>query len=310
VRNPPRSWQREPCTMETAFSCPACVSDAWDEVGTHPYWRVEHEPAGIWHRDDEVRLRRRVLFEVWFPGAAVVTLRSRRCRICGMICYAPRPNDAELSSKYRFLRAALAATPVPSLSAIIEAADAARAAAILDALASRVEVPGRVLDVGGGDGRLMTPFADRGFECFLVDQVEHTRPAVRRIGDRIDDVPPDLTFDAAVCSHVLEHVASPRELLELVRDRLRDGGAVYVEVPWEVFHNNAWNPIAVQPVEHINFFTADAVERILHGAGFTVDKAEVGWGSYEGRPLPVIRAVGVKPQAPRPGPLSEGSQAR
>ena len=227
-----------------------------------------------------------------------------------MICYAPRPNDAELTSKYRFLRAALAATPALSSSAPVEASDAARAAAILDYLGPCIEGPGRVLDVGGGDGRLMTPFADRGFECFLVDQVDYTRPAVRRLGDRVEDVPANLAFDVVVCSHVLEHVASPRELLKLVRDRLRAGGAVYVEVPWEIFHNNAWNPIAAEPVEHINFFTLNAVERILHGSGFSVDKTEVGWSSYEGRPLPVIRAVGIKLGTPRHTQLPEGFQLR
>lgn len=285
-------------TMEMTFPCPACLSDAWAEIGIHRYWRTEHEPGGVWYRDEEVRLRRQVLFDVWFPEAAAVILRSRRCSICGMICYAPRPDNAELTSKYDFLGAAMPGSPTPGTSGLVEAADAARASGILEALTPHLAGEGSVLDVGGRDGRLMAPFADRGFKCFLVDQMEHVRPGVRKLGDRMDDVPAHLTFDAAVCSHVLEHVAAPRELLELIHDRLRSGGVVYVEVPHEVFYNNVWNPIVVQPVEHINFFTLDALEKILSGSGFTVEKAGVGLSSYDGQPLPVIRAVGVKPEAP------------
>jgi hypothetical protein len=64
-----------------------------------------------------------------------------------------------------------------------------------------------------------------------------------------------------------------------------------VEVPLEAFYNNAWNPIVAEPVEHINFFTPEGVVRILCSAGFESDGAQVGWSSYEGRSLPVIRAV-------------------
>jgi hypothetical protein len=82
-----------------------------------------------------------------------------------------------------------------------------------------------------------------------------------------------------------------------------------VEVPLEAFYSNAWNPIVAQPVEHINFFTPEAVQRILSGAGFEADGAHVGWSSYEGRPLPVIRAVGIKREYPHgAGAASRQSQ--
>lgn len=282
--------------MEMMFSCPACASDAWEDVGTHLYWRVEHEPGGIWHSNEEVRARRQVLFEVWFPQADCVTLKSRRCQICGTVCWAPRPTEAELTWKYNFLREARASSPASFKLSPIADSDAARATAIHDLLAPCVESPAKVLDVGGGDGRLMTAFAQRGFECFLVDQVDSTHPFVKKLGDRVSEVSAELSFDAAVCSHVLEHVSSPRELLAFVCDRLRVGGAVYIEVPWEVFHSNAWNPISAEPVEHISFFTCDAIERMLHGTGFSVLSVVLDWSSYEGEPLPVIKAVGIKPE--------------
>jgi len=281
--------------MQTAFPCPACAADDWDEVGAHPYWREQHEPGGVWHHDPQVRILRRVLFEVWFPGAEAVTLKSQRCCACGTTCYAPRPTDAELAAKYRFMRAAEVFSPYPSPSEAELAADAERAAMIFEALCPYLEERGRVLDVGGAHGRLMAPFVSRGFDCFLVDQVERTAPGVRKIGDRIEDVPANLRFDVAVLSHVLEHVASPLDMLKCVCEHLREGGAVYVEVPWEVFRNNAWNPIVIDPVEHVNFFTLDAIGRMLRRSGFKVEEPLFGWSSYGGNRLPVIRAVGVKP---------------
>ena len=284
--------------MEMIFSCAACAFDVCDDVGTHLYWRVEHEPGGIWHNDLEVRLRRQVLFDVWFPGAATVTLQSRRCRRCGTICYAPRPTQDDIYRKYEFLRAALVGSPSVEMSRRIDASDQERAARILAALVPYLMSGARVLDVGGGDGRLMGPFMNRDFQCFLVDRVDHTRPGVRKLADSLEALPDGLTFDAAVFSHVLEHVASPRKLLEQVYPRLRQRGAVYVEVPLEAFYNNAWNPIVAEPVEHINFFTPEGVVRILCSAGFESDGAQVGWSSYEGRSLPVIRAVGIKREHP------------
>ncbi len=274
--------------------------DVWDDVGTHKYWRVEHETGGIWHKDLEVRLRRQVLFDVWFPRATTVTLRSQRCRSCGTVCYVPRPTHDDIVRKYDFLRSALNGSPSLVMSPRIEASDLARAEAILATLAPYLPNSARVLDVGGGDGRLMGPFIDGGFECSLVDRVDHTRPGVRKLADSLDALTAGAVFDAAVLSHVLEHVASPRRLLEQMHSRLSQAGTVYVEVPFEAFYSNARNPIVAEPVEHINFFTPAGVRRILGAAGFEVDLAEVGSSSYEGRPLPVIRAVGIKRQC-QPG---------
>lgn len=287
--------------MESSFSCPACVSNEWDDVGTHFYWRVEHEPGGIWYWDTEVRIRRKVLFEVWLPEAVVVTLRSRRCRQCGLICYAPRPSEDDLRRKYDYLRAARLESALIEPSPQVEISDYERALAILDVTAPYLASGALVLDVGGGDGRLMRPFVDRGFECFLVDRVDHTRPGVRKLANSLESLSAQPAFDVAVCSHVLEHVASPRQMLQEIHARLRQGGIVYVEVPLEVFFSNARNPIVAEPVEHINFFTPTGIAQVLSVAGFEHDGAQVTWSSYEGRQLPVIRAVGLRPKCAQSG---------
>ncbi|CAE6860348.1 hypothetical protein R69658_07586 [Paraburkholderia aspalathi] len=276
--------------MDTTFPCPACNGESWLPVGTHYYWRAEHQANGNWYRDQYVRLRRRVLFEIWFPDADVVILSSRRCATCGLACYCPRPDSFDLEAKYRFL---MEAKGVGTRDAAVEQ-DAARAAWVYETICAVQTNPFRVLDVGGGNGRLMLPFLARGAECYLVDYATWTHQGVQRLGSTLADVPQAMSFDVAICSHVLEHVAYPRRLLEEVHRILCDDGIVYVEVPLEEFRNNAWNPILAEPVTHISFFTAVTLRHLLLAVGYQTNLLEECVGTYEGQPLPVIRAVATK----------------
>lgn len=274
--------------MDTAFSCPVCNGETWLPVGLHYYWRAEHQANGNWHKDLNVRLCRRVLFEVWFPDADVVLLSSRRCSSCDLVCYSPRPDSADLAAKYRFLMEAKGPR-----DAAVEL-DATRAARVYETVCAGRSKPFRVLDVGGGDGRLMLPFLAQGVECYLVDYGKWILEGVQRLGSTLADVPQTMSFDIVICSHVLEHVSYPRRLLEDIRRILCDGGIVYLEVPLEVFRNNAWNPILAEPVTHISFFTTTTLRHLLLATGYQTNLLEECAGTYEGRPLPIIRAVAAK----------------
>lgn len=74
--------------------------------------------------------------------------------------------------------------------------------------------PISVLDIGGNDGG-NTPFGQIA--------------TVWEIGDP----DPGAGYDLVVMSHVLEHVSSPRSLVEFARSRLKANGLMYVEVPIE-----------------------------------------------------------------------------
>ena len=140
----------------------------------------------------------------------------------------------------------------------------------------------------------MLPFLAHGSDCFLVDYANWTQQGILRLGSTLADVPKAMTFEVVICSHILEHVACPRSLLEEVSRVLRDDGVLYIEVPREVFYNNAWNPIIAEPVTHINFFTALTLQYLLLKSGYQPNFLEECAGTYEGRPLPIIRAVATK----------------
>lgn len=97
-----------------------------------------------------------MLFEIWAPGQSEFTIHSLLYKQCGFVMYSPRPTAEELDQKYRFLGAQPgqdAAAPLPD--APIEEAR------VKEACRHKKwgSVPGkkRVLDSGGGDGRLMAP---------------------------------------------------------------------------------------------------------------------------------------------------------
>lgn len=101
---------------------------------------------------------------------------------------------------------------------------------------------------------------------------------------------PDESFDAVVCSHVLEHVNDVRALAE-IRRILRPGGVLYAMVPiiegWaqsyedDTIREPAERLLHFGQNDHIRRYGADFRTRITN-AGFHMEE-------YEGTPLDCIR---------------------
>lgn len=92
-------------------------------------------------------------------------------------------------------------------------------------------------------------------------------PGVEHLGCTVDDIPNDRVFNLIVCSHVLEHLAEPREIVEKLAKHLKPEGVMYVELPLEI-----WNevPLPVEPVTHINFFTPQSTRALMSLSGLNV----------------------------------------
>jgi SAM-dependent methyltransferase len=88
----------------------------------------------------------------------------------------------------------------------------------------------RVLDYGGDAGQLIPPSLGEERHVFELSDVAPVQ-GVRRIATTAELQP--ASYDLILMSHVLEHVAHPRELLTSVALYLRPTGALYIEVPWE-----------------------------------------------------------------------------
>ena len=111
---------------------------------------------------------------------------------------------------------------------------------LIVAAAVRHAVPGGfILDYGCGPGRIACLLGDRGFRVRAVDpspEMIHEATAFRgsrgrvgfaTLGDPAQELSPR-TYDAIVCSSVIEYVPEPAKLLQGFNSALRDSGILII----------------------------------------------------------------------------------
>ena len=86
-------------------------------------------------------------------------------------------------------------------------------------------------------------------------------------------------FDVVLCNHVIEHVPEPGNALRELFRVLRPGGLLIVGVPNEGclmarVRNRFIQPRIGRETDHVNFFTAQSLARLIAGAGFKVGAIE------------------------------------
>jgi SAM-dependent methyltransferase len=237
--------------------CPICCDDDWQVIGTRIYSRKSVDDAS-----EYVSKRLRVLFEIWHPGCDKVENQSILCRRCGFVTYCPRPTPEDLVRKYQHLGTLEFDENVRQVAPERETLRASR---VWKKLARYLPcATARILDFGGGDGRLVTPFADEGHQCFVLDYSPTVVPQVTRRGATLDDLAEHEQFDLIVCSHVMEHLADPLQSLIRLGSHLVEGGVIYVEVPMEIWRKA---PLHEEPVTHVNFFNVGSTRTLLQRAG-------------------------------------------
>lgn len=178
------------------------------------------------------------------PLAGEVLLRGRdrlvggrgefavlRCAACGLASTQPRITLDQFAEYYPS-----GYQPPPRASLV----ERARLGAIIRLgpyrqLARRP--PGRLLDVGCGNGELARAFARRRWEVAGVEPSGHAAARARAGGVEVhhgtlDDAPwHGPSFDAIVFNHSLEHLPDPLRSLRQAAALLREGGVVAVGVP-------------------------------------------------------------------------------
>jgi len=268
--------------MQPVDHCPSCAGGSWRRLGEARFDAAESETVS-----DYVRKRYRVLFELWCPGQAECTVTFLACETCGMVVYSPRPSEAELDEKYRFLVGLDAGN---SRDRAGDPSDAWRARDLYRQLRPFVSASraARILDFGGGDGRLLAHLLRDGHECAIIDWCAQPVAGVRWLGHTLDEIDPGEKFDIIVASHVMEHVAGPREVLQALGRLLVPGGIVYVEVPLEIWGGP---PRMAEPVTHVNFFVPGSLSRLMRNSGLAVLNCSMAQIRYHNGWLRVVRVV-------------------
>lgn len=272
--------------MLNVTECPICSSRSLRSLRKFVVQPNDSIPEGS--LQDYLRLRRRILFEVWQAPAEGLRLDVLICKECGFVCYSPRPTEDELAAKYRFLQiheVSIGGTTSPET-------DDVRANQMFERIRPHLGDGRKVLDCGGGTGKLMKPWLHAGYDVSLVDYSETAIEGVKRRGNTLDDLDGDLRFDLIISAHVLEHLVDPVSHLKRMLGFLKEDGVVYAEVPFELVPY--MDRIGSDPVTHLNFFSPDSFSRLAAVAGSDVLQAFEGDSTYSGWPIRFLAFVGKR----------------
>lgn len=141
---------------------------------------------------------------------------------------------------------------------------------------------GAVIDVGCGEGSVLAALDGRlaaerfvGYDLSApaveaAQKREFVTPAEFHVFDGATIPCADGAFDAAILSHVVEHVAEPRSLLQ---ESARVARRVVVEVPLELHLRTAnfeWDDTG-----HINVFNRRSIRYLIESSGLRVERERV-----------------------------------
>jgi SAM-dependent methyltransferase len=163
----------------------------------------------------------------------------------------------------------------------------------------------RILDLGCGTGTLGRAVKDR--QRAEVIGVTHTRSEAELarvhldrvvVGDLNEFAASDLgVFDCIVCSHVLEHLFWPAEVLCTVRPILEPSGRLVVALPnplvWRqrvqfLTGRFRYTDGGLMDRTHFRFFDWSAARALVAGAGFQIVSARADGGFPLARFLPGV----------------------
>lgn len=154
--------------------------------------------------------------------------------------------------------------------------------AVGDAVAERLPVGSRWLDVGCGGGAYLARIRDRyGHEAIGVDISETAVAAARSSGftvyhGTVHDVPSDAgSFDAISGWWYLEHVPDPMPVVARIRALLKPGGVLLMAVPNYASLNarlfrSRWYHLDAP--RHLTLWTPRTLRRLLEAEGLEIER--------------------------------------
>ncbi len=139
---------------------------------------------------------------------------------------------------------------------------------------------GRILEIGCGNGNILTQLAALGWEAWGVDLDSRAVEEARKHGATdvragvLEDqhYPPD-HFDAIASVHALEHIPDPLALFEECARILRPGGHLVVSTPnWNCLTHSEFGTYwrGLEPPRHLHLFNRRSLRSILERSGFSL----------------------------------------
>jgi SAM-dependent methyltransferase len=160
-----------------------------------------------------------------------------------------------------------------------------------------------ILDFGCGDGKLLDWLQPRGWQTY---GIEPSAGVAFHRHMRLETPPQDARFDFVILHHVLEHVASPLELLRRLAGATREGGALFISVPrLDTLPQHRDFRYCINARTHPVSFSEACLTGLLARTGFAVtarlDAPELDQLLSDGKPLR-LRLLATRTSRPLPLP--------
>jgi SAM-dependent methyltransferase len=203
------------------------------------------------------------------------------CKQCGLIFMNPMPNNVELASYYP-------PATYYSFHESIQNQQSAFKQKLFKLLCINFPthdptfaLPGRIVDIGCGNGYSLTAYKKAGWEVYGVEPSEVAAQIGNENGLNIfcgtlDEAKfPDNHFDYIRSNHSFEHINNPNETLAEMKRILKVGGKVFIGVPnssgavAKIF-KKYWYYLGL-PVHTFNY-NPNTLSELLTKHGFSVEK--------------------------------------
>ena len=243
------------------------------------------------------------------------TFVYRRCPSCGMVFLSPRPDAAEILGYYR---GDYYGGGEKKFRSWIEAPRLSFAWRRVLRSGGFFPRPGRVLDIGCGQGTYLRLMASRGWRVEGTELAEEpARRAMREgvpvsLGEIREGQFAEGALDLVTLWQVIEHLRDPAAVLRRIRPMLRKGGMVAVSTPnveglqARVFGGRWFH---LDPPRHLYLFSPQTLTRLMREAGFrpvrlghlSLEQDPYGWvqGFLNRMPLPEDTLYSFLKSSPR-----------
>lgn len=202
-----------------------------------------------------------------------------RCQECGLVYVSPQPDTIEEQALYDDNFYCTPSMRAPVLAGHIQEFFHDRRRERLE----KFRRPGKILDIGCGDGTFVRHMASHGWQATGIDISSTAKRLAKKNNDqavilsgKLEELKlPAASFDCLTLWQVLEHMADPNRLLRQAATLLRPGGLIVVAVPniksfqARITKKRWWG---LDVPRHLTHFSPEILKRTLGNAGFRVKK--------------------------------------
>lgn len=202
------------------------------------------------------------------------TRRYVACPVCGLVFLSPRPSSTRVEEYYR-------ESYDESYGAAESSADRQPVfASVLAHLLDWRRPPGRLLDIGCGDGAFMMLCREAGWTCAGVEVSQGAAARARAKGCTVIS-PAELgqstvgRFDAVTLVNVLEAVTDPVATVRAMTQQIKPQGIIAIRVSNGLFHQRMraparWCGSQYDQAFHLFSYSPDALRTLVEASGFEV----------------------------------------